>query len=87
MSPPRERRAPRGRFVVKMQVSLAQSPGTPPSVLIYNKANTLRQVFEDPEQYEAARLALDGEPKGYFYACVDADETLLIGEPAPAQLW
>jgi hypothetical protein len=73
---------PQGRFIVKVQISLATS-FMAKQVLVYNKDRSLR--WQGNASEEVLRLMGD-LPKAFFWATVEGTE-FMIQDVAPFQDW
>ncbi len=72
-------------FVVKVQLPLATNG--PESVLIYNKNRSIEHVEDGTETVAAVRTVLGDSKKAYFYANLNKDKYIILGERAPDQNW
>lgn len=72
---------PRGRFVVKVQVSLNDAPR---ETLTYNADRSV--MHQEPASPDVLRI-LRGRDKAYFWAWINKDRLLVIDEEAGEQDW
>lgn len=75
----------RDQFIVKVQLPLFSSAGAP--VMVYNEDRSKQEMFDlTVKQFRELSNALDGEPKGFFYAHIE-NKKIILDEPAPWQSW